>query len=59
MIRRNKLTLEHVMHERGKQVAEARMLAGLHEELRNLERQAKPKEIITVTRGAGQSSMRQ
>lgn len=37
-IRRNKLTLEHIMHERGKLVAEDRVLADLHRELRNIEK---------------------
>lgn len=51
MIRRNKLTLEHIMHERGKNVAEAEVLADLHRQLRNLERKEKQAEIITVSRG--------
>lgn len=37
MMRRNKLTLEHIMHERGKNEAEDQLLAKLHVELRNLE----------------------
>lgn len=50
MIRRNNLTLEHVMHERGKQVAEDKVLAELHRELRHLESRERPQQIITVSR---------
>jgi len=51
MMRRNKLTLEHIMHERGKNVAEDQLLAKLHVELRNLESREKgPTEVITVSR---------
>jgi len=42
MIRRNKLTLEHVMHELGRYVAEGKVLAELHRELRHLEAKQKP-----------------
>ena len=51
MIRRNKLTLEHIMHQRGKVEAEDRIFADLHQELRNLEKQTRPKEVIYVSRG--------
>jgi len=34
MIRRNKLTLEHIMHQRGKNVAEDKACTNLHRELR-------------------------
>ena len=51
VIRRNRLTLEHVMHERGRHVAEDRALVELHRELRNLEQKEKPQQIITVSRG--------
>ena len=55
MIRRNRLTLEHVMHERGRNEAEGKVLAELHKELRDLEARQKPQmgHIITVSRGGG------
>ena len=57
MMRRNKLTLEHIMHERGKHVAEDKVLAQLHEDLRNAEKREKgPSEIITVTRASNRQS---
>lgn len=52
MIRRNKLTLEHIMAERGKHVAEDKVIAELHQELRNLEAKEKAGEVITIVRGA-------
>ena len=52
MIRRNKLTLEHIMAERGKHVAEDKVITELHQELRNLEAKQKAGEIITIVRGA-------
>lgn len=52
MIRRNKLTLEHIMAERGKHVAEDKVIAQLHRELRDLEAKEKTGEIITIVRGA-------
>jgi hypothetical protein len=57
MMRRNKLTLEHIMHERGKNVAEDQLLAKLHVELRNLESKEKgPTEVITVSRAISKQS---
>ena len=51
MMKRNRLTLEHIMHERGKNTAEDFACANLHKELRELEKRLKPKEIITLSRG--------
>ena len=50
MIRRNKLTLEHIMHNRGKDQADAQLLTRLHQELRNIEgvQNGRPKQIITL-----------
>lgn len=50
MIRRNKLTLEHIIHQRGKNATEDEACADLHRELRLLEQQLKPKDIITIQR---------
>lgn len=56
-MRRNKLTLEHIMHERGKHTQEDKVLAQLHQELRDLEKREKgPGEIITVTRSSNLQS---
>lgn len=38
------------MHERGKHVAEDKVLAELHQELRHLESKKRPQQIITVSR---------
>lgn len=51
MIRRNELTLEHIMHERGKNFVDDRISAQLHMELRRMENKEKKKsEIIVVSR---------
>ena len=49
MIRRNKLTLEHIMHQRGKNQVEDNILIKLHVQLRDIEKKLKPQSIITVT----------
>lgn len=48
VIKRNRLTLEHIIHNRGKEEAEDRACANLHQELRVLENQVRPKEVITL-----------
>lgn len=51
MIRRNELTLEHIMHERGKNFVDDRISAQLHMELRRMENKEKKKsEVIVVSR---------
>jgi len=56
IIRRNGLVLEHVMRQRGQQLAENQVLADLHRELRNIEKREGTYSYKGATRMPGQQS---